>query len=365
MFQGSVPTGESSLIEASVDGPLTVLRPRGGATKGRILYVNSYGMALAWRLYQAGEYPGHHLWGCLELVRKGYEVLLPEPPRGNGILRRLMTDDAASLVARRLNKDDIVYCGHNVLFWIPILKAIKAVRCRMVGLLFAREPLLFGGAYDGIIAHTPTAYDRAEVIGPRAKRAYLGWGVDMPFFPVYPYEPRWGLSCGKTFRDFSIITKAFEGIAAPLKLFCSNPGDLGTIPENVQLIDERMKGVSNLQLCHDYYRYAAFTLLTLLPDPPPYRRAVGFTNLIESMVMARPVVVTRTGALLGELDVEKEGIGLYAEPGDVLSLRMAVRRLLENPKEAKEMGRRGRALCERHYNMDRFGDDLYRFFQSL
>jgi hypothetical protein len=245
------------------------------------------------------------------------------------------------------------------------LKAIKAIECRVVGLLFAREPLLFGNAYDGIIAHTPTAYEHAGVVGPRAKRAHLGWGVDMSFFPGYPYEPRWGLSCGKTYRDFGVIARAFEGLSAPLKLFCSSQKELTQFPDCVQLIDEKAKRVNNIQLYEEYYRYAAFTLLTLVPDPAPHRRAVGFTNMIESMAMARPVIVTRTGALLGELDVEKEGIGLYIEPGDASSLRKAVQHLLGDPKEAEEMGLRGRALCDRHYNMDRFGEDLYNFFNDL
>jgi hypothetical protein len=354
-------------ITAWCEGGLTILRGSDVAWNGRrVLYVNSYGMALAYRLWAAGAYAGHHLWGCLELARRGYEVLLPEPPRDDSRCKRLLTDHVAARVARRLSRQDVVYCAHNVLIWTPLLKVLRQVRCKVVGLLFAREALPLAGAYDGIIGLTPAACDHAARIAPGAARAHLGWGVELEQYPVHPYEPAFGLSCGKTFRDYEVVRQAFEGIDYPLNLICPQTTDFAAMPSNVRIVSggHADHSVSYTDLRDVYYRRAAFSLITIVPDPDE-RRAIGFTNLLESMALARPVIITATGALGREVDVEREGIGIYVEPGDAASLRAAVRRILDDPAEAAAMGRRGRELCDRRYTIDRYARDLEAFLGGL
>ena len=133
-----VPSQLKNIRAAMEDGVL-VLRGAADTPARRILYVNSYGMARAWRLWKEGLYPGNHLWGCLELTQMGYEILIPEPAAGRGLRRRLKNDwHPARIAACRLKADDLVYCDHNVLLWTPFLKVLKTVKCKIVGLLFAR-----------------------------------------------------------------------------------------------------------------------------------------------------------------------------------------------------------------------------------
>ena len=99
-------------------------------------------------------------------------------------------------------------------------------------------------------------------------------------------------------------------------------------------------------------------------DPTQYT-ANGFTNLIEAMAVGQPVIVTRTGALPGELDVEKAGCGLHVPPDDPEALADAIKSLAKDPQRAKAMGDRGRSLAETHYNLVRYANDLHRFFESL
>lgn len=353
-------------LEASEEEGILVLRRVNHSPRRRILYVNSYGMAKAWRLWKEGTYPGNHLWGCLELARKGYEILLPESIDGKGLSKRFRTDwHPAWIASHRLQKEDIIYCAHNVLLWTPIFKVLRALKCKMVGMLFAREPLLLANQYDGVIAHTPVAARHAASICPKVLCAHISWGMDLDFFQSYPYDPQWFLSCGKTFRDFPILMQAFSGLKEPATILHSQPDLLPQNFENITVESDRAIGDRiYLSLTHHYYRFARAALLTLLPDPD-HRRAVGITNLLESMACGRPVLVTRTGGQMTEIDVETSGIGLYVAPGDVSSLRQAVMRIVENPNEAREMGQRGRQLCETYYNMDRFAEDLHAFFEKL
>jgi len=93
--------------------------------------------------------------------------------------------------------------------------------------------------------------------------------------------------------------------------------------------------------------------------------ALGLTSLLEAMALARPVVLTRTPGLQELLDVEQEGVGLYVEPGDARGLRAAVQRLVDDPDGAAAMGRRGRALVERHYQLDRMAAELDALFLQV
>jgi glycosyltransferase involved in cell wall biosynthesis len=113
-----------------------------------------------------------------------------------------------------------------------------------------------------------------------------------------------------------------------------------------------------------YYRYALATLLTIQPDPRN-RHSIGLTNVLESMACARPVIATETSAMASEIRLEARGAGRYVAPGDAGSLRAALRRVRDDPEEARAQGLRGRELCEQFFHIDRFADDLHALFDSL
>src|SRR6266446_6265751 len=174
-----------------------VLAPTLGRTLRRVLYVNSYGGPAVWEKIKRGELPPHHLWGCLELVRMGYEVALADPLPHFYLYRNPFPHDLKLLGMIRswLGLDGIVFCGHTLLYWIPLLKWLGALRCRVVSLAFARETLDFARAHSGIIALTPAAADQARKMAPRARVAHLSWGTDLGCFPKFDYVPEWFLSC--------------------------------------------------------------------------------------------------------------------------------------------------------------------------
>ena len=83
------------------------------------------------------------------------------------------------------------------------------------------------------------------------------------------------------------------------------------------------------------------------------------------MAMGRPVIVTRTGALPTEIDVEESGCGLHVPPEDPDALAAAVELLAKDPERAQAMGQTGRRLCEDYYNIARYASELHQFFESL
>jgi glycosyltransferase involved in cell wall biosynthesis len=332
------------------------------------LFVNSYGGRKGWEKIKQGLLPGHHLWGCMQLVRMGYEVAIAEPLPHFAFGRRALPHDLRLLRSAYdwLRKDDIIYCGHTLLYWLPLLKTLGTLRRHIVSLTYARETLDFCGAHSGIVALTPAAADQARKMAPKAKVAHLAWGVEPSFFPVLTFSPRWFLSCGRTHRDHSTLSAAASLCQEPIRVIApSLPSGLSW-PPNVSIttggIDDTT--VTYEELLHDYYAQSAGSLIILQPDPLE-KTAVGFTNLLEAMAMGRPVIVTRSGALAGELDVERAECGLHVPAGDPAALASAIASLVADPARAKAMGEKGRQLCASHYNINRFARDLHHFFESL
>ena len=64
--------------------------------------------------------------------------------------------------------------------------------------------------------------------------------------------------------------------------------------------------------------------------------AAGLTQIVYAMAAGKAVIAARTP---GTVDYVEEGrTGLLYEPGNADDLRRAIRRLLEDPEEARRMG---------------------------
>ena len=69
-------------------------------------------------------------------------------------------------------------------------------------------------------------------------------------------------------------------------------------------------------------------------------------KIFDAMALARPIVSTAVSMIPEILD----GCGVLVPPGDVIALSTALRRLLDDPLSAAELGRRARARCQEHYS---------------
>lgn len=81
---------------------------------------------------------------------------------------------------------------------------------------------------------------------------------------------------------------------------------------------------------------------------PSYSEGIP-VSVMEAMVMRLPVVVTRVN---GVPELVREGAGILVEPGDVRELTQALRRVAGmSPAERQEMGRRGRAIVAKEFDI--------------
>lgn len=356
------------IVEKDERGTL-VVSPGKGRPFRRMIYLDNYGGRTLWSRIHNGKMPPHHLRGCLELVRMGYEVALAEPLPDFYFNRNAVPHDLRllGLIRNWLGPDGIIFCGHNVLFWTLFLKKLGLVKCRIVSNLWAREPLHFATAHSAIVCLTGAAVEQAAILAPKVKAAGLGWGVDLNEFPDLPYRPEVFFSCGRTLRDFKTLSAAAAKCGQPIEIMCPGmPKDV-TWPANATVIDSGKdwnKRIGYQQLLNDYYGRSAASLIILEKDDRQ-ETAVGFTEIIEVMAMARPIIMTRTGALPTEIDVQKQGCGILVPPEDPAALAEAIQSIARDPKRAEAMGRKGRELVEKYYNIERYAGDLHKLFSTL
>jgi glycosyltransferase involved in cell wall biosynthesis len=206
-------------------------------------------------------------------------------------------------------------------------------------------------------------------LSPKSKIAHLSWGVDKTFFPALPYNPKFFLSCGRTQRDFRTLKSAAQGTAAKIQLLSPGPDANLDWSENVNVMTgggviSQNSEIGYPDLIHKYYANTSAVLIVIKEDAAE-ATGVGFTNLIEAFAMGRPVIVTRTGAIATEIDIESAGVGLFVRPNSAEDLRSAMDVIASNSVNATAMATRALELSRKQYNIDRFAHQLHGFFSTF
>jgi glycosyltransferase involved in cell wall biosynthesis len=344
----------------------------------KVIFINNYSMDWAWEKWKKKEYPGHHLWGATHLNKEGIDVdILPHEKYA--ILKQVSSKikvlgdlDQQLRILLRTPPYDRVYsgCQYNT-FFLSILRSIGLFKKPIVALVHhpmksvLKNKLIFKILYGG--------HDKLVCLGcqvkkqledefdvPPEKLDLLEWGVDLPFYDIEENqtlrdEPSFIVSAGKTYRDHDTLVKAFLNQNYSLRLYCTEES-APTISElspniKVQYNHQTNNAISYTDLIAEYKR--AYAVAIPLNDT---NNLAGLTSLLDAMAMAKAVIMTRNRNL--DIDIEKEGVGIWVEQGDVKGWQNAISYLFEHPSETKEMGKRGRHLCETKYNLEVFSSNL-------
>ncbi len=106
---------------------------------------------------------------------------------------------------------------------------------------------------------------------------------------------------------------------------------------------------------------ARLGLVTLHPSPNIVESQP--TKLYEYMAAGLPVIASDFS--LWRRIVDGAQCGLLVNPMETEAIAEAMRWLLEHPSEAEEMGRRGRAAVEAHYNWDAESSKLLKMYSQF
>lgn len=234
------------------------------------------------------------------------------------------------------------------------------------GIAWIDQPQDLTGAYRRVVSRalprTAGVFTNVEALVPRlvaqwglaeARVHHVPLGIDAEFFPAQPWPHDRGLvvSAGEDrMRDHTVLVEAVR-IArtrvpeAHLEIATSQP--LAGGPDLVTVHRKRMNGAMR-----GLYRRSSVVAVALHPT----WLGSGLTVVLEGLASARPVVVTGNPGI--DEYVEDGVTGLLVPAGDPGAMAAALCRLLNDPEEAREMGRRGRESVEQRWTSDRMAASL-------
>lgn len=351
----------------------------------RILFISDYAISKSLIRWRKGEYPGHHLWGITHLPQYGIEVKIIPDNRQKYLAKRsrFLFNLVRQLQIVFSAKDyDFIYSAsqQNTLF-LAVLSSLKLFKKPIIctvhhgwsnsesvlSKLFIK--LVINGHHCFICLNNK-AITRIKQLGDEnveEKLHLIEWGVDLNFYPSTKTNSELSempiiISAGKMRRDYNTLVHAFENVNGTLKIYCTK-ASAPTVVESNSRIEVKYQGnrphvIKYKDLLTEYQK--AYAVAIPIIDTP---KLTGLTSLFDAMAMAKPVIMTRNPGI--DVDIEKEGIGIWVKAGDSKGWRKAITYLLENPKIASQMGERSRSLCEKKYNLDRFSFDLANILQDV
>jgi glycosyltransferase involved in cell wall biosynthesis len=345
----------------------------------KVLFLNNYDMVYYWNACQNGKEPKQHLWGTSELAKYGIQVTIL-PFQRFGRLQRFSRKvafwgdlDQQLRVLRHQGQYDVIYCGHHFssillaflrflgLFRRPIVAiAYQSLKKNIWTQLFATCTL---HGYDQLFCINQAIRDDLHHhFGiPASKLTVNPWGSDLSFYPT-PRDTiptRQVISTGRTKRDYRTLIEAFHQVEGRLEVYGFPGGNAAPMPKNVQVFDCLPPWQDYLQL----YQQADVIAIPVNRSLNKPFSCNGLSTFLDAIALGKPVVMTRNPYF--GIDIEAEGIGLWAEPGDPQSWQYAISYLLDHPAIAQEMGRRARRYCENHCNLDLFAAKLASSLRSV
>lgn len=102
-------------------------------------------------------------------------------------------------------------------------------------------------------------------------------------------------------------------------------------------------------------------LINYVPNINFKKGSLGITKIFEYMSYGLPVIATD----LECWDFVDKNCGICVNPNDVNAVRKAIEYLINNPKEARQMGKNGRKLVEEKYNWETQEKELYKLYKKL
>jgi glycosyltransferase involved in cell wall biosynthesis len=379
---------ETDVSDVEISEALVHDEPSKAHPRMRVLLLNNYEMDEVLQAWKQGLTPAHHLWGASHFARYGIDVRIL-PFQRFGILnkywrlQRALKRNSAEMIAldqqlRALchHEIDVIYAAcQNHTFLLGRLKRLGVLHKPLVAVVHhpisVGDPLataltahdlllcLSRGLRDQILANFPIAPERVVVVD---------WGPDIVSYGKYlPYESKpkefpLVVAAGKTERDYDTFLHAVHGLPCRVEIYCSAdsmpsvPHDPGQV--RIKSGPRGTDAIRHRELCG--IARGAYALAIPLR---PVNRLAGLTGLLDGIALGRPVVMTRNRYI--DIDIEKEGIGYWVEPGDVGGWRRALVQLLADTQLSSAMGHRARDLGERKLNLERFSETVARALLTL
>lgn len=334
------------------------------------------------REWEEGRLPGHLLYGATHLHRHGIDVILHRHKKGAGRWR-MMWDTARQVWSQRKNCDAVYATSFRGLEVITFLRALRLFPKPVIiwhhqPVVTASNPLrelvarFFYRGFDHLIFFSRELLDISlRSCKARAERmSVVPWGADLDFYDRLVKQEgmpvRTGfISTGKEHRDMPTLIEAFRSVKAQLDIYVSrnNGGedydtiiDRQTLPSNVHV--HFTDGFIPYELSRRVCRAAGVAICC---KETTY--TVGLTTLVEALALGIPVLCSRNPHFA--FDIDRERVGLSIPYYNKEAWTEAARWLAEHPEESQRMGKAGRELAEKTFNLENCAREVARILLTF
>ena len=207
----------------------------------------------------------------------------------------------------------------------------------------------------------------------KAKILHLPMTVDMKRFNLKrDPKDRYIAYCGSSsflkdgvdilIKSFAIIQKKYPGVILKIAAFMEADGRKMLALINELGLDDKINYVGELQ--NDKIpEFIINAEVLLLPRPDSKQAQGGFpTKLGEYLSTGNAVCATRVGEIPDYL-ADNESV-FFAEPGSVDSFAEAMDRALSDPGKAKDIGRQGKKVAEKNFDIEVQAERLGSFINN-
>jgi glycosyltransferase involved in cell wall biosynthesis len=341
-----------------------------------------------------GEYPLHHLWCYDKIKENGIPVGCIEYNK-NSLLYKIGTKFQTFNLQQQINllknskEYDFIFVPFlSDVYFIALLKLLHLYKKPVLGLgldtyipfkknAFKRyrqkiQRYVLMNGIDHILFFNEKIYHKSNEYQALGKKVSFTdtWGADLDIFRLYTERQTenpaldYIYSTGISGRDYKTLIDAFKNIDFKLKI--TSKGDDDENLQNITLsnvfIDHSIQpGLFSVGLIRKDYFNSLAVAIPLLKSSQ--LETIGITVIMEALAMGKPIISTVNP--MYPFDLEKEKIGIYVDYNDTEGWRQSVSYLIKNPDEAREMGERGRYLCEKKYNYNLFSEEVIKHIVKL
>lgn len=339
----------------------------------KVLVLNNYSFDSVWEEVKQGLKPASHLYGIDFLEKEGMQIAIV-PFRKNKFL--LWLSDWLERVSpipfgdldqqwsalKSIKSCDLIYAPCQTQVWLlSYLKYVGIIKKPLVVLAhhpftngrlaklrmpFLRMSFAATNAYpalSNVVSKEINAIAKKELSEP------IFWGPQLDFFVKEKRTGNTIVVSGRTGRDFVTFGNAASKTNVPCTIIClkhSYREDFDRFSHNVQVkVNDNVLSYKELE---ELYLGAK-----ALAIPFEYSKNLcGLTSLTDALALGKAVLMTRTEFI--DIDLEKEGIGIWVDPADEEGWVKAINKLGNHGQLAEDMGIRARKFAEDGHDYNSF-----------
>ncbi len=334
--------------------------------------------------YKEGKHPGHILYGITHFKKYGIESIFhPYKPIVN---RLFLTIHTTIKILSCKEKYDILYgTSFRGMELIIFLRACRIYRkpiavwhhtaiTTSTNKLWNSISRLFYKGIDKMFFFSSKHIEISLATGkaPANSLKLIHWGADMQFYNRLTEKyattapENYFITTGKENRDFTTLMPALAENSNCLTYIYTNrffnqlnyKGIIDQYAYLPKLKVNYVQGILPYDLAIQVTNSYAVLICCL-----SYPYTVGLTTLVEALALGKPLIASRNPYF--EMDIEKEGAGIYVDYNDTEGWTKAINYLHNNPDIAAKMGENARRLAKTIYNLENYSYELVEELKTL